>query len=82
MEQQTATIVAERDDRKAEYEGFSAIEGIVVQPVGEFPTQAFHDATDLVDDMNIALKDGARKKVGEVVYDPTDASDSYEIREL
>jgi len=82
MAQQTATIEAQRDDRKAEHDGFDAIDASIINPFGAFPTEAFHEAQEVVSDMDLDIPDRSSKAVAEVVYDDSEDSDEYTINVL
>jgi len=82
MEQQTATIEAQRNDRKAEVGNCPAITASIINPHGEFPTEAFHEAQEVIANMDLDIPNKSAKTVAEVVYDKSSESDSYEINTL
>jgi len=66
-----ATIKAERLDAHAEH-GNNPVNAVIENPVGDFPTEAFHEANEQVQaryDVNDFAGDGDEFVVGTVEYD-------------
>jgi hypothetical protein len=72
-----ATIKAERLDAHAEH-GNNPVNAVIENPVGEFPTEAFHEANERVQDrfdVSDFRHDGDEFVAGTVAYD----AESFQI---
>jgi len=74
-----ATIKAERDARKAEYDGVPEIQTAICDPHGEFPTEAFHAAQERINGLDLRLRDGETESVGFVKYNEGVADGEFKI---
>jgi len=81
MEQQTATIEAERQDKWAD-KGNNPVNPVIVNPVGKLPAGAWEKATKKVQ-ANYTVDDfafnGQQIEVGHIVYEPSKGGEIIEI---
>jgi len=78
---ETALITVERDDRMKD-ENMSVVQGSIINPVGELPEGAFERVQEEVQAQydEADLKDGERREVGEIEYEPSKDGEIIEIR--
>ncbi|WP_276302756.1 hypothetical protein [Halorussus lipolyticus] len=78
---ETATIVVERDDRMI-HQDMEAIQGSIINPLGKLPEGTFERVQEEVQLMyeKSDLRNGERREVGEVKYEPGKDGDIIEIQ--
>jgi len=78
---ETATIVVERDDRMI-HEDMEAIQGSIINPLGKLPEGTFERVQEEIQLTyeKSDLRNGERREVGEVKYEPGKDGDIIEIQ--
>lgn len=76
-----ATITVERDDRMGDQD-MNVIQASIINPMGKLPEGAFERVQEEVRSRydKADLKDGERREVGEIEYEPSKDGDVIDIR--
>ncbi len=78
---ETAVITVERDDRMTE-EGLSVIQSSIINPIGKLPEGAFERVQEEIQSAyeKTDLRNGEKREVGEIEYEPSKDGEIIDIR--